>query len=269
MGCVHGDDLIKAAQDQSDAIVHNAEIAALINGTLALWQRKSHRSIVGMQQDISQRKQDLANYVHAHAKKFWPYEKQVVQDAFSEQPHDPQYAAIASGWRNIAKKEMNAGRSEWINEMHRRCLTPTRCEDARWKREDQRLRTDLTSFADRHAEDRADALDDRRYSRQYTVLGLGHNILNNIISYQHLAGVAGVSAAGMLSQTINSGREALGFFLPNGGNGKPDGWGSGATQKAWQFESEIWNANHSGDGLNGNDLQARMMYHPVSREHLF
>lgn len=246
MGCVERPDLIGAAHDQKHAIVRNAQANAAINTALALWQRNSRNSIIGMQEDISKRKQKLADYIHDHAKKFWSYEKDIVDDAFAESHHDPQRDAIANEWRMIAKENMNAGRSTWINEMHRRCLSPTRCEDARWKREDQRTRTDLVSFGDRHAENRAESMNDQRYARQYAALGMGKNILNNVKTFQNLFGFAGGNAAAMLSDTINSARTALGYTMTVPDR-RPDGWGAGATQKAWHFENEIWRTNNTVD----------------------
>lgn len=244
--CVTGDDLQDAADFQKDAMIRNAVANAAVSIVLALWQRNARKSIIGMQEDISKRKQKLADNIHHHAKQFWPYQKALVEDVFAEAEHDPQYDAMGLEWRQIAKEEMNAGRSDWLHEMHRRCLNPTRCQDARWRREDQKTRTDAISFADRNAENRAEALNDQRYARQYAALGLGKNVINNIAAYYQLYSQAGGAAAHLTANTIRSGVEALGYALETP-DPRPDDWGWSDTQQAWKFENQIYRANHGGD----------------------
>lgn len=241
MGCVGPSDYIKAAEAEADAIRQTATVDAAITAVIALWKRNSQNSIMGMRQNIADRKQILAEYVFTHASKFWPFEKSLVDDAFAVTKAEPAYLATSLSWSNITKTALGQGRGDWMQELNRRCLQPTSCEDIRWRRESGRLQSDSTSFADRFSEAKADALNDQRYARMYAALGIGRGVLNNVNSFQNLMGLAGDSAAGALASTINSGKAALGFYLNR--DRVPDGWGQNARQNAY-FERRIFEANN-------------------------
>lgn len=225
MACISNGAYITAAEDQASAIRNQAITDTLIYAALALWQRNSATSIANMQNEIADRQLKLAEAVHDHAKKFWPYEKAIVDDAFAMNKQTPQYGALSAQWAAIADDSLRTARTDWLQVMRDRCLAPTKCEAARWDRVAQTSRADIISFADRQAEARAEALNDQRYSIQYSALGLGHGILNEINSYSDLSGYAGMSAGGILANSINSGLEALGYYRTR--NDAP-GWGSRA-----------------------------------------
>lgn len=241
MGCVGGGDYNTAAQAEADAIRNTAVIDVAITAAIALWKRNSKDSIMGMRQNISDRKQDLAEYVYNHAILFWPFEKAMVDEAFAVTKADPTYMATSLSWGNLAKTSLSQGRDDWLEELNRRCLLPTSCEDIRWRREARRMESDSVSFADRFSEAKADALNDQRYARMYAALGLGRNVLNNVDSFQDLMGVAGLGAARALSSTIESAATALGFYATRGQT--PDGWGQNARQNAY-YERQIYRANN-------------------------
>lgn len=228
--CVTNGAYISVARDQADAIRSSARIETAINTALALWQRNSSASVANMQEEIAKRQRKLADYIHEHAKKFWPYEKAFVDDAFGVSKTSPPYAALAAQWGALSKDSLRKGKTDWLAEAKRRCLSPTRCEGARWDREAQRARTDVLSFADRHAEARAEALNDMRYSRMYAALALGRGQLNNVASFESIMGSVGMNAAHMLSNSISSGLELLGYATTRRSF---DGWGQGARQQAY------------------------------------
>lgn len=225
--CIGNEEYITAAKNQASAIETSAEMDAAISVALALWQRNSSSSISNMQKEIADRNMRLAEWLQDHASKFWPYEKDLVDDAFAETKHTEQYAALSTQWGSIMDDTLRRARSDWLEEMRQRCIRPTRCEDARWNRNAQKARADIISFADRQAEARARALNDMRYERQYAALGLGRGHLANVSSYQSIMGTLGGNAAGMLAGTINSGLEALGYYRTRE---RFEGWGSGARE---------------------------------------
>src|SRR5699024_5912112 len=155
-----------------EAITRQAIADTAMQVALALWQRNSSASIVNMQTEIADRNTRLAENVHAHAKKFWPAERALVDDAFNEGKANPQYDGTSLAWAAIADSSLRTGRETWLQTMREWCLPPTRCEDSRWRRNAELICADVISFADRQEEARADILNDRRYSRQYAALGM-------------------------------------------------------------------------------------------------
>lgn len=222
MGCVSSLGYIAAAETQSNAIIAQAVADAAIQAGLALWQRKTSGDIIAMQNEIADEQMQLAEAIQAHAEKFWPAELSLVNDAFNESVATPNYVATAGEWGGLADVTMEDGRQDWIETMRRACLSPTRCEDARFQRSQQLQRADMMSFAARQEEARAQAINDRRYERQYKVLQMGHNRLSNVVGFQSAALVAGGSASNALTNTINSAMALYGYWPARNNPGQ---WG--------------------------------------------
>lgn len=223
--CIDDSDYVDAARRQGEAIVNDATTESLINAALALWQRNSSKSIAGMKNEIADRQLKLAEAIHEHAKKFWPYAKALVDDAFAETKAEPQHSALSSQFGGLVDVALRAARDDWRKTVVSMCLAPTACETARWNRVAQNVRADAMSFGDRQAEARADIINDRRYARQYSALALGKGILADVATFQSLAGNVGVSAAQILTDSINTGLSALGYANNRSG---ADGWGAAA-----------------------------------------
>lgn len=223
MACISNAGYVQAAKDQAEAIKNKALADTLIFTALALWQRNSSSSVASMQNEIAKRQTKLAKDIDAHARKYWPYEKAYVDDAFGLAKVKPQHDSLSSAWSAIADDTLRKGRSDWIAEMKSRCLTPSPCEVARWDRNAQKARADLISHADRQAESRAEIINDLRYARQLSALALGRGLASTVASYQDIAGTLGVNARASLTGTINSGLEALGYVL---NRNRPTGWGA-------------------------------------------
>lgn len=209
--CISNEAYVTAASDQADAIVNEAIAEAAITTVLALWQRNSSKSMANMQNEIAQRQIELAEKVHNHAMKFWPEEKEYVDDAFGVSKHQPNYQALASGWDEFTENSMQDGRQDWIDKMREWCMPPSRCQDARWGRFAGLMRADTMSFAVTQEENRTDALNDIRYDKQKAALALGKGILKDVVSYANASGQQGLSAAGALGGLINAAAGALGF----------------------------------------------------------
>lgn len=224
MACISNTAYEEAAYSQADAIRQQAITDTAIYAGLALWQRNSSSSITNMQTGIADRQLKLAEAIADHAKKFWPAEVALLEDAFMQQKTTPQYTGLMAAWSNLVDDTMRRGRTDWIAEMKQRCLSATRCEAARWDRLAQNARADMLSYSARQAEARSEVLNDQRYSRQLVALGLGRDQIMTVPSYQSIAGTLGGNARQMLMGTINSGLEALGYYQTRQ---EVDGWGQG------------------------------------------
>lgn len=211
--CIGDAAYVEAAQAQADAIVNTAILDTAIYVALSLWQRNSSKSIANMQDEIANRNMKLAEKVHEHAKLFWPYEKAIVDDAFSMAKIEvADYTGLGIGWSNIAKEAMQDAKKDWIDETRKMCLAPTKCEAARWDRATSNTTADYMSFGDRQAEARMETLNDLRFSRQYNALGLGKGILGNSDTFSSIHEAVGKSAGQILLDSVNSGLTALGYY---------------------------------------------------------
>lgn len=232
MVCVVGPVYAAAASAQAGAITKAAIADAAVSVAIMLWQKNTRKKILKDQNDLADRQVKLAEQVHAHEEKFWPKEKDFLYEFFSEPKHETDYVSLPSQWVALAKQSMTLGRSDWLREMERRCLNPTRCEDARWKREDMRNRSDMMTFADRHSEARTNALNDNRYSKQYSALSLSKGLMNEIAGYTVAMGTARGAANNILMDSVNSVSNLVGYaassaFQATTGSAR---WGQGESQ---------------------------------------
>lgn len=225
MGSVSNKAYIEASEDQANAMRLQAGIDAAITAALYLWQRNASGSISDMQAQTSKRYQNLANQLHDHAKKFWPYEKEYVDDAFGLAHNDPQYSALSNTWASFLDTSNESHKKRLNETLALKCLATSTCEEVTWKRNYQLSRAGLISFADRHAENRADALNDQRYARQYAALKLGRGHLETAESYAAISGAAGLNRAQILTDTFDSAWTAYGLYRR-----RTDNWGSDISQ---------------------------------------
>lgn len=242
--CVTNAAYVVAAREQAEAIVREATINAAISAALALWQRNSSESMANMQEEIAKRQVEMAERIHDHAKKFWPEEKEYVEEKFNKPKYTPQYFPTSEGWKQLSNDALTTGRDGWVRQMRSMCLPPTRCDDARWKRFAGMLNADTMSFAARQEEIRENAFNDQRYSDQYAALAMGKGILRETISFQQAAGSSGLAAAGTLTSLINTAAGALGFAFayrsPKEWNIGSD-WGQpAATAPAYETNKLKW-----------------------------
>lgn len=228
--CVTDAAYITAATAQAAAIKTRGATDIAIQVGIALWQRNASQSISNMQTDLANQQVELAEAVQAHAIKFWPAEADLVNDVFSEAKITAPYAALGLAWGGILTDTMAAARLVWIDDARRNCYNPTRCDDARWQRNTMGAQVDLASFGYRQAEAREQISNDRRYSRQLAVLGLGRGQTNLLVSWQASSQAAGISASSILEGTINSAMTAYGYYTTR--TERPMPWGA-AVRDSW------------------------------------
>ena len=223
--CISNTAYTQAAARQAAAIINQAATNAAIQVALALWQRNSSSSIANMQNEIADSNMRLAEAVAAHAAKFWPEEKELVDDIFGEAKVTTEYTGLSAAWGSMLEKSLSEGRGVWIDTMTDMCLRPTRCEDARWQRNAQLNRADILSYAARQDEARTEILNERRYERQKAALELGRGKVPALVSYQNIARVNGLAASGALDQMVSSALYAYGYYKPQVPSMPTTGWG--------------------------------------------
>lgn len=209
--CINDAAYIGAAKSQRNSQLTIATVETAIYVALALWQRNSSESITNMQNEIANRNMKLAEKVHEHAKHFWKVDKLLVDTAFGEAKHVPDYTGFTATMSSLTDKAMRDGKTNWLNDMKEMCHPANKCEAARWDRNAQLIRANAISFADRLSEARTEVLNDMRYSRQYDAVGLGRGLLGSSVAFSNLFVNSGSQAANMLIGSINSGLRRLGY----------------------------------------------------------
>jgi hypothetical protein len=212
---------VAAASAQASGIVARGAADIAIQIGVALYERNSSRSISNMQTDLADRQMLLAERVQAHAILFWPEEAELVSDVFAETRATAVYA-LGTGWGEIAESTLAQARLVWLETSRQECFVPDRCDDARWQRNATMNQVDVTSYGFRQSEARMEILNDRRYARQLTVLGLGRGLANTLTSYQSVSQYSGLSAGDMLDAGIS--KALLAFNYHRYDPRTEDGW---------------------------------------------
>lgn len=229
MSCVTDAAYTEAASDQAQAIINQALADSAIQVGIALWQRNSSKSIANMQRDIANQQMILAEQVQAHAQIFWPEETELVNDAFAIAKVETQYVGLAGGWGALVDDAEATGRAIWLDVSRQLCYAPSRCDDARWQRNEQVLRADMVSYASRQDEARTEVLNDLRYEKQLAVLGLGRGKVASLVSYQGVGLFSGIQASQLIEGSVNSALKAYGYY-PARDAAPTTGWAQGIRQ---------------------------------------
>ena len=246
--CISDSGYIAAATDQAQAIAVATAVDIAIQVVLHKKKRDATDSITDMIEGIASRKLALAKAVHEHATEFWPCEKDLVITTMSEQRHFAEYEVLGAEWTSATKDIHGTIMHKAYNKTAAKCSRFTNCDLYRLHYKTALFHEDVRSYAFRHAENRADALNDSRFNKQYAALGLGRGILTTINRYQQLAGQAGASAAETMTNSINSGLAAYGYVR---GQILESGWGSGMRQQAIQkFEPRMRQAARRRQGAD-------------------
>lgn len=209
--CVASAGYLASAIAQGSAIGAMGILDVAIFKAVSEYERNSRKSISNWQDQLANRNLKLAQDVHEHFKKFWTYEKDIVVDAFSEPEHVAPYLQTEADFKDLADMTFYSLRFDKDRMMRQLCLSENDCDKARWNRKKGKFVSDVRNFGLRKAEVIAESLNDVRFSRQYSALGLGRNILGSITDYNKAASVVGANAGSILMNSINSGLEALGY----------------------------------------------------------
>lgn len=229
MGCVTNSAYISAASLQAGAIAAHAAIDILVQKAMARWQRKANRAITEMQREIAERQMVLAEAIQTHAEQFWPVESQLVNDAFTAPLATPDYAlggineSLASGPFAQAQvhllEDVPYHAQPSIEDLDMLHVRKQQFEDL--------AISDSVSHGLRTAEARETVLNDRRYERQYKVLGIGRGLLSEVTGFQGAALRAGNAAGAMKGTAIGASLEILSYGYARG------------SEKFWGYADKI------------------------------
>lgn len=179
---ITGEAYIKAACKQAKAIKREATIDAILMVLYSLFDLYVSNSITNLQEEIAHRQLVLAEELHAHTKEFWPYEDKFIDDAFDMPKPCPQYG-LAKAWSNTLEKDMENALTAFLYEADKNHITVTQCDVGAWDAEVGKYKSDISNYALRQAEARADALDDVRYNWRLVAVKLGRGLLGDTIGY--------------------------------------------------------------------------------------
>jgi hypothetical protein len=203
---------IGAAAETALQVVATTLIDIAIQEYVAKEQRRARKTIADMVDEMSARQMALAESIAGQASAFYPAEAAFVADAFGEAKHYSNWGAAAAGWKNFATEANAAGREAWLKESRAMCMPPTRCDDARWSNMTAKTVVDTQNFALRKEEARTDALNDRRYARQYNAVKLGQGRVGSGASYAVVAGGIATSLSQTLGNMVNSVAPLVGYL---------------------------------------------------------
>lgn len=236
--CINDAAYVKAAQEQADSIESEAESWAAIQIALLVAQVTSSSYIADKQAELADRRYTMAKEAVEHAKKTWSYEQAFVQDTMGEAVHQPLYATAQIVMQETDRME-DLALEETEKHLTRLGMTVGACDDTRMKRGMAVARTDLVAHSMRSAEARAFMLNDRRYSRQLTAVGLGRGKLRDAVAL----GRIGDTREGLrqsLIGTINSGMTLWGYSNNRWSHGGNYATGSQGAPRVVPEGSSLW-----------------------------
>lgn len=207
--CIEDGAYAAMAASQASAITTEAVTWGAIQVALLVAQLDSSSFIADNQAALSNRRLKMAQEALDHAKNSWTYEQAFVSETMAEAKYSPEYGSV-----QIILNEVDRVEDLAVDAVDQRLnkfgITLGTCDDSRVKRGMATARTDLVSHSMRAAEARSIALNDRRYSRQLTAVGLGRGKLQNALSLGRL-GSTGNAVRDSLINTINSGMQLWGY----------------------------------------------------------
>ena len=175
-----------------------------------LWQRYTNSKIADIRYDLANRRMVMAEAAFAHAQIAWPKEKAMVDETMALVKATPQY--------NLALVSASAVESSWLrtdaefDRMTSKLGIPvTQEDDLRTSRGMAIAITDLMANTMRNQEARAIALNDRRFSRQLSVLAVGHNKLAPAVKIGRLAGLSADAVRNAFTSAVDIGMNVWGY----------------------------------------------------------
>jgi hypothetical protein len=218
--CIDDIAYIAQASSQAAAIVSEATNQILVQAALMLMRRTMQEKISDMQEALAKRRVKLAQDLLAHAQETWVKEQEFVAETMAEAAHAPEYTEALVMQAEL-DAHADAARTAAIADRACMGVPLTPCDDSRLARGMAVARTDIVGHALRSAEARSIQLNDRRFSRQLTVLGLGRGKLATALSFGQIGGASAEVVHRSLMRSINSGVSLWGYLSnrwQHGGN---------------------------------------------------
>ena len=207
--CVGDAGYMGAAVTQALATIDSAGRQAAVTEAMMRWQRSSNGAISDIRQKLADRRMVIAEEILTQAKITWEKEKLFVDETMDAPLNTAFYGEVP-----VMAAQTEKAWAETDAEMDRLSakigIPLTGCDDNRVAWGMALAKSDIMAHTMRVAESRTVALNDRRFSRQYAVLGLGKGVLRNAASMGQLS--AGREAArNTVVGTINSGLSLMGY----------------------------------------------------------
>lgn len=208
--CIENDAYQDAAEKQAEAITREAWLWTAVQIAMMVARRAIEKHTTDLRFQLADRRMKMAEEAVAHAMKTWPYEKALVDETMDEPKYMPLYDAgviLAKTATKRAAAEMYDAFGEAVQRIAGSsglCLLNRSLSGVRL------IETDLTAHNMRSAEARALALNDRRFSRQYSVLGLGRGKLQTAMTFGDLSAYK-VKMGQQLVDMIGSGMKLWGY----------------------------------------------------------
>lgn len=207
--CVDDGAYTAAASAQAGAALTEAIVWGAVQLALMSAQRSSRSAISDMQARLADRRMVIAEQILAQAQLTWAKERALVSETMALPLNTPQYTEVPIVVSEVDRIEGLLG---GVVDAHLALLgqTVSACDDNRMRQAMATGRTDFVAHTLRMAEARALQLNDRRYSRQVSVIALGRGKLQEAAGLGSLAG-AQQGVRNSLLRTINSGMELWGY----------------------------------------------------------
>lgn len=234
MACASDQGYIKSATSMAAGVIALGTAEVAMQLALAFIQYRVQKRIAEHMERIANRKLALARAVHEHAKNFWPHERDYVEEMFSETKHVVVYSPGLHSPDDSARSPAFHALREIDQELGMQCLqgANSSCRRSWFHTSTSRVKADIDNFSFRFEENKTDAFNDRRFSRQYSALGLGLNVLSNINNFGNLASNAGYSNTQFIANSVNTALTGIDYV--RGRMFGKDGWGSGIAQTSEQ-----------------------------------
>lgn len=211
---VHDSAYTAVARAQADSAKNTAQNQMLWELAVLAANELLKRTAAGFQAELADWQMDMAEDIQNHWEKFLPYERQLLADVFSIPKYSPLYQALSDQYSELVMDSFYANHDEYMDYLDSVCAADDNvCADIRWKNEMALAAADYASYACRVEEQRAQVLNDLRYSWRYAVLQLGRGVLPDLVSFSRVAGQSADGSA-LWQGLLRLGASAVNFKPP-------------------------------------------------------
>lgn len=188
-----------AAEAQGDAEIEAAKTNALISAGVLAANIAMRSTIAGQQQAIRDRQINIAETMRGQAKKFWELDKVILAEACGAPVPKAQFQKYADLFQGFVEPVQCGAVVD-------PCLSVNPCFDAEAKNVLRKHEVDQANFALAYAENRRQALDDRRWSRKSKALQLFRGQYSgpdkSLVHAGALAGSMGAALGGIVTAAL-------------------------------------------------------------------
>ena len=208
--CINDAEYKAAAQKQADAIQNEALVWTAIQVAMLAARMFINKGTTDLRYQLANRRMKMAEEAVKHAMETWPYEKDLVNDTFNEAKHSPLYGSEIAMVDSSSRKATKSTNKLLTDSAIKLGGSVTHCMLHRSYAAFATIKTDTVAYIMRAAEARALALNDRRASRQLSVLALGRGRVQSALAMGQL-GAYQTQIGDTLIGSINSAMQLWGY----------------------------------------------------------